>query len=415
MDSCNQVDALGPIKFIQCLLEKQCSAEEILQHRVKNNWAENTSHDEVLVQVRDEEKKFKDTMTSFKDELTRLSGSNDILSYVKEQVKPAAYNLLKALVRIVFSNESIDIFISNRRYAAYFQIVLNYFHAVLLEGNMYEDVVMTAQFVQDGEMKNGAFHMYTSLLDKMKPLFHTAGSVFCNDKSEIPYQGLAVPSLEKDLKEQQLQSNQAFQSLSKQVYPIPAGEEASLARLYRDMVAFFEDGNYNPLMSSPNPLGAHFFESIIQEMLIQVKLLIAKTQGNESQKDDIWFLNLLIYKAIPDIEAILDRQCPYVDSLDLMEFIVTMFDINVRAKNVSAVPAESNLRFHHTEWWLMWKILGTKSQSICSPLVTDCQGLGPRARVPGSGARGPGPGARGPGPGARACGPGGVRNEIQNP
>jgi hypothetical protein len=217
---------------------------------------------------------------------------------------------------------------------------------------MYEDVVITAQFYQNGEMKNGAFHVYTSLLDKMKVLFHSAHSPFCNDNYEIQHQELAVSELEEDLKEQQTQSNKVFQSLSKQVYPIPAGEDASLARLYRDMVAFFEDGNYNPLMSSPNPMGAQLFESIFQEMSIRVKLLIAKTQESDSQGDDSWFLNLLVSKALPDIEAMLDRHCPYVDSLDLMEFIVTLFDINVRAKKVAAVPAESNLRFHHTEWWL---------------------------------------------------------------
>jgi hypothetical protein len=115
----------------------------------------------------------------------------------------------------------------------------------------------------------------------------------------------------------------------------------------------FEDGNFNPPMSSPNnPLGTQVFESIFQEMRIRVKLLIATTQNNESQKDDSWFLNLLTNKALPDIETILGNQCPYVDSLDLMEFIVTLFDIDVRAKKVAAEPAESNLRFHHTEWWL---------------------------------------------------------------
>jgi len=140
--------------------------------------------------------------------------------------------------------------------------------------------------------------------------------------------------------------------LSKQVYPIPAGEEASLARLYRDTVKFFEDGDYNPRMSSPNPLGTQLFESIFQEMSIRVKALITTTQDDELQKDDIWFLNLLANEALPAIETILDRQCPYVDSLDLMESIVTLFDVNVRAEKVSAEPAESNLRFHHTEWWL---------------------------------------------------------------
>merc|ERR1719345_449151 len=115
----------------------------------------------------------------------------------------------------------------------------------------------------------------------MKPLFHSVGSPFCIENSEIQCQGMAVSSLEEVLKEQQAQSNKAFQSLSKQVYPIPAGKEASLARFYRDTVTFFEDGDYNPLMSSPNPLGTHYFESIFHEMSIQVKLLIAKTQENE--------------------------------------------------------------------------------------------------------------------------------------
>jgi hypothetical protein len=252
----------------------------------------------------------------------------------------------------VFTKESIDVFITSRRYAAYFQIVLQHFHAILLEGNMYEDVVMTSSFSQHGHMKNGAFHLYSSLLDKMKPLFHSAGSPFSVHNCEIQCQGMAVSSLEEDLKEQHAQANKAFQALSKQVYPIPAGEEESLASFYRNMVTFFEDGDFNPLMSSPtNPLGAQF-ECIFQEMLVQVKLLIAKTQDNEPQQDYIWFLNLLINTALPSIQAILERQCPYVDSLDLMEYIVTLFDINVRAKNVSAVPAESNLRFHHTEWWL---------------------------------------------------------------
>jgi len=195
--------------------------------------------------------------------------------------------------------------------------------------------------------------LYTSLLDKMKPLFHSACSPLCTDNCEIHRQGVAVSSLEEGLKEQQAQSSKAFQSLSKRVYPIPAGEEASLADMYRDTVTFFEDGDYNPLMSSPtNPLGTQLFESIFQEMLIQVKLLIAKTQDNEVQPDDTWFLNLLVNKALPDIETIMDRQCPYVDSLELMETIVKLFDINVRAKQVSAEPAESNLRFHHTESWL---------------------------------------------------------------
>jgi hypothetical protein len=217
---------------------------------------------------------------------------------------------------------------------------------------MYEDVVMTASFCQDGDMKNGAVHVYTNLLDKMKLLFHSAGSPFCTGTCEIQRQDMAVSSLEESLKEQQAQSNKTFQCLSKHVYPIPAGEDASLTKLYRDTVTFFEDGNYNPLMSSPNPLGAHLFDSMFQEMSIRVRLLITQTQDNESQQDDAWFLNLLINKALPGIEAILDRQCPYVDSLDLMEFIVTLFDANVRARSVSAEPAESNLRFHHTEWWL---------------------------------------------------------------
>jgi len=83
----------------------------------------------------------------------------------------------------------------NRRCAAYFQIVLNHFHAILLEGNMYEDVVMTASFHRDGEMKNGAIHVYTSLLEKMKPLFHLAGSPFCSANCEIQPQELVVSSL----------------------------------------------------------------------------------------------------------------------------------------------------------------------------------------------------------------------------
>eukprot|EP00441_Pelagodinium_beii_P017595 CAMPEP_0197669776 /NCGR_PEP_ID=MMETSP1338-20131121/72925_1 /TAXON_ID=43686 ORGANISM="Pelagodinium beii, Strain RCC1491" /NCGR_SAMPLE_ID=MMETSP1338 /ASSEMBLY_ACC=CAM_ASM_000754 /LENGTH=686 /DNA_ID=CAMNT_0043249413 /DNA_START=143 /DNA_END=2203 /DNA_ORIENTATION=- len=291
-------------------------------------------------------------MAVFKGELLRLTHDEEILSYVKEHIKPAAYNLLKALASIAFSTETIDRFIGNRRWAAYFQIVLQYFHANLLEGNMYEDAVMTASIDQDGEMKNGAFHVYTSLLDKMHVLLHSAGSPLCNTDCEIQHQGMAVSSLEDDLKERQTESNKAFQASSKQVYPIPAGEEASLARLYRDMLTFFEDGNYNPLMSSQNPFGAQVFESIFQEMLTQVKLLVAKIQDSELQKGETWFLNLLVNKALPNIETILDRKCPYVDSLELMEFIVTMFDINVRAKSVCAVPAESNLRFHHTEWWL---------------------------------------------------------------
>lgn len=215
---------------------------------------------------------------------------------------------------------------------------------------MYEDVVMTASMVQDGELRNGAFHVYTGLLDKVKLLLHSAGSPLCNSNAVIHLQEIALSSLE-DLKTQQNQSNRAFQALSKKVYPLPAGADG-LAGLYRDMVAFFEDGNYNPLMSSPNPFGAHVFESIFQEMMTQVKLLVAKTQTDEPHNDDNWFLNLLINKALPDIEAILDRHCPYVESLELMEFIVTLFDISVRAKSVSAVPVESNLRFHHTEWWL---------------------------------------------------------------
>jgi len=352
MEGCTPRDALGPIKFIQCLLEKECSQEDILQHRTENNCAEDINHDDAMAQMREEERKFKDTMSSFKDEMLRLTHDDEILSYVKEHVKAAAYDLLKALGRIAFSKQTIEVFIRNRRYAAYFQIVLNHFHAILLEGNMYEDVVMTASFFQEGEMKNGAYHVYTGLLHKMKPLLHAAGSPISKNECEIEHQGMAVSSLEEDLKEQQSQSNKVFQSLSKQVYPIPAGEEASLARLYRDVITFFEEGNFNPLMSSPNPLGAKVFESIFQEMLTQVKLLIARTQDNESQKDDMWFLNILVNKVLPDIEMILDRQCPYVESLDLMEFIVTMCDINVRAKKVSAVPAESNLRFHHTEWWL---------------------------------------------------------------
>jgi len=222
----------------------------------------------------------------------------------------------------------------------------------LLEGNMYEDVVMTASFRQDEQTQNGALHVYKGLLDKMRPLFHSAGSPFYTDNDEIHRPGMVVSSLDADLKEQQTQSNKAFQSLSKQVYPIPAGEEESLATFYRDMVTFFEDGDYNPLMSSPNPLGTQLFESIFQEMVVRVKLLIIKTQDSESQKDDAWFLNLLVNKALPELESVLERQCPYVDSLDVMESIVTLFDIHVRAKNVRAVPAESNLRFHHTESWL---------------------------------------------------------------
>merc|ERR1719253_1602853 len=161
---------------------------------------------------------------------------------------------------------------------------------------------MTASFCQDGQMKNGALHVYTSLLDKMKPLFHSVGSPFCTGNCEIQRQGMAVSSLEEVLKEQHAQSNKEFQSLSKQVYPIPAGEEESLARFYRDVVTFFEDGDYNPLMSSPNPLGTQVFESIFQEMLIQVKLLIAKTKENRSHKDDAWFLHLLVNEAIPKID-----------------------------------------------------------------------------------------------------------------
>merc|ERR1719271_472726 len=299
-----------------------------------------------------EERKYEFAMKSFKDMMPLLNDNDDIVSYVKQHVKSAAYALLKALARIVFTRESTDIFISNRRFAAYFQIVLQHFHAVLMEGNMYEDVVMTASFIQNGKSQNGAVHMYTSLLDKMRLLFNSVGSPFCSHSCEIQHQGMSVPSLEKALKEQQAQSNMAFQSLSKQVYPIPVGEEESLARLYRDMNTFFEEGGYNPLMSSPNPLGSELFQSTFQEMSIQIKLLIAKTQDNNPQKDETWFLNLLVNNALPDIELILDSDCPYVDSLDLMESIVTLFDINVRAKKVSATPAESNLRFHHTEWWL---------------------------------------------------------------
>merc|ERR1719393_843703 len=127
-------------------------------------------------QLKDEERKFKDTLASFKHEIPRLTHNDEILSYVKEHVKPAAYALMKALAKLAFSKETIDLFIENRRFAAYFQLVLNHFHAILLEGNMYEDVVMTAEFSQDGKMKNGAFHSYTGLLTKMKPLFHLAGS-----------------------------------------------------------------------------------------------------------------------------------------------------------------------------------------------------------------------------------------------
>eukprot|EP00746_Dinoflagellata_sp_MGD_P091067 gnl/MRDRNA2_/MRDRNA2_36047_c0_seq1.p1 gnl/MRDRNA2_/MRDRNA2_36047_c0~~gnl/MRDRNA2_/MRDRNA2_36047_c0_seq1.p1 ORF type:complete len:773 (+),score=116.44 gnl/MRDRNA2_/MRDRNA2_36047_c0_seq1:72-2390(+) len=351
-ESCNPTDALGPIKFIQCLLEKQCSPQEISEHRIKNNCREDINHNAAMIQLKDAEGKFKDTMASFKNEIPRLTCDDEILSYVKEHVKPAAYALMKVLAKLVFSKETIDIFIRNRRFAAYFQLVLNHFHAILLEGNMYEDVVITAEFCQDGEMKNGAFHAYTGLLTKMKPLFHLAGSPFCNNDYEIQHQEMDVSSLKTYLKEKQIQSNKVFQSLSKQVYPIPSGEEASLASWYRKVVTFFENGNFNPLMSSSaNPLGTQVFESIFEEMSIQVKLLIAKTQEKEPQNDDTWFLNLLV-KALHDIQIILDRECPYVDSLDLMEFIVTMFDINVRAERVAAEPAESNLRFHHTEWWL---------------------------------------------------------------
>mmetsp|Transcript_79392 Transcript_79392/g.149866 ORF Transcript_79392/g.149866 Transcript_79392/m.149866 type:complete len:785 (+) Transcript_79392:62-2416(+) len=353
-ESCTPTDALGPIKFIQCLLENRgCSPEQILEHRVKNNCREDVNHNDAMTQLKDAEGKFKDALASFKDEIPRLTSSDEILSYVKTHVKPAAYALMKALAKLAFSKETIDIFLRNRRVAAYFQLVLNHFHAVLLEGNMYEDVVITAEFCQDGEMKNGAFHVYTGLFTKMKPLFHSAGSPFRDDDYEIQHQAVDVSSLNIDLKEKQTQSNKVFQSLSKQVYPIPAGEEASLASFYRNVVTFFEDGDFNPLMSSSaNPLGTEAFASILQEMFIQVNLLIAKTQEKESQDDDSWFLNLLVNKALCDIQMILDRECPYVDSLDLMEFIVTMFDIHVRAERVSAVPAESNLRFHHTEWWL---------------------------------------------------------------
>jgi hypothetical protein len=348
MVTCNPKEALGPIKFIQCLLENQCPPEDMSQHGI----GAHINHDDAMAQLIDEEMKFKKTMDSFQNEMPRLTHDYEIISYVKGHVKPAAYELLKAVAGIVFSKESIDVFLGNRRYTAYFQIVLQNFHAILLEGNMYEDVVTAASFSQDGNMKSGAFHLYGSLLDKMKPLFHSAGSSFCTHHCEIQCQGMAVSSLEEVLKEQHAQANKAFQALSKQVYPIPAGEEESLARFYREMVTFFEDGDFNPLMSSPtNPLGTQF-QCIFQEMLIQVKLLIAKTQDHELQQDDIWFLNLLINKALPSIQAILERQCPYVDSLDLMESVVTLFDINVRAKNVSAVPAESNLRFHHSEWWL---------------------------------------------------------------
>jgi hypothetical protein len=347
------MDALGPVKFIQCLLENGCSPEDFSEHLIKNSIAEDIILHDAMDQLRLEEAKFEDMMTSFKDDLPRLVHNDEILLYVKDHVKPAAYELLKAVARIAFSKKTVEIFIRNRRYAAYFQIVLNHFHALLLEGNMYEDVVMTAFFFQDGEKRNGAFHMYTDLLDKVKQLFHSAGCPLGNDDYEMQLQGRAASSLAEVLKEQQTESNKAFQSLSKQVYPIPAGEEASLARLYRDTVTFFEDGNYNPLMSSPtNPLGTQLFESIFQEMIIQVKVLIAKTEDDERQEDAIWFLNLLVNKALPDIEAILERQCPYIDSLALMESIVIMFDIHVRAKHVTAVPAESNLRFHHTEWWL---------------------------------------------------------------
>merc|ERR1712048_1091827 len=143
----------------------------------------------------------------------------------------------------------------------------NHFHAILLEGNMYEDAVMTATFVQDGEKKSGALHMYTGLLDKMKILFHTAGSPFCTDNYEMQHQGMVVSSLEELLKEQHNQSNKAFQSLSKQVYPV--ADESSLARFYRDVVTFFEDCDFNPPMTSPNPLGTQVFDSVFQEMLIQ--------------------------------------------------------------------------------------------------------------------------------------------------
>jgi hypothetical protein len=345
-------DALGAINLIQGLLENRNPPKESFSHQDTDSSLEDMMHSDALARLIDEERKFEHVMTAFKDEMLPLADNDEVLYYAKEHLRPAAYDLLKALSKVAYSQKSIDMFIENRRYAAYFQIVLNYFHAVLLEGNMYEDVVMTASFCQDGEIRNGAFHVYSSLLDKVKLLFHSAGSPFCAGICEIQRQGTAVSKLEEALKEQQAQSNKAFQSLSKQVYPIPAGEDASLTKLYRDTVTFFEDSDYNPLMSSPNPLGTQLFESIFQEMLVRVQILIAKTQDDESKTDDAWFLNLLINKALPGIEAILDRQCPYVDSLELMEFVVTLFDINVRARSVSAVPAESNLRFHHTEWWL---------------------------------------------------------------
>merc|ERR1719473_948200 len=163
-----------------------------------------------MTQLNDAEGKFEDTMDSFKDEIPRLTRNDDILSYVKEYVKPAAYALMKALAKLAFSKETIDIFIGNRRFAAYFQLVLNHFHAILLEGNMYEDVVMTAEFFQDGEMKNGAFHVYTGLLTKIKPLFHLVGSPFRNDDCEIQDKGTVVSSLQADLKEKQTQSNKVF-------------------------------------------------------------------------------------------------------------------------------------------------------------------------------------------------------------
>jgi hypothetical protein len=352
MASVGPTDALGPVRFIQDLLEKPCSLEEISEHRRNNNCAGVIDHHDAIAHLHDKENKLKHTLASFKDEMPRLIGDDQVLTYVKEHVKPAAYDLLKALARLVFSQDTIDILIANRRIAAYFQMLLNYFHATLMEGNMYEDVVMTASFFQDGEDKNGAFHVYSGLLDKMKLLFHSPGSPFCVDACDVEYQGMVVSKLEEELNEKHAQSNRAFQALSKQVYPLPAGEESSLARLYRDVVEFFEGGNHNPLMSSPNPLGTFAFESVFQEMLIQVKLLIAKIQDGESQKDDTWFLHVLLKKVVVDIELILRKQCPYVDSLDIMESVVTMFDINVRARSVCVEPAESNLRFHHTEWWL---------------------------------------------------------------
>lgn len=342
------MDALAPVKAIQCLLENEWSAVEFLQHGEQNDWGGKSADlGAATAQLSDEKSKL-EGMLAFLEE---APDAGTTVSYVKTHVKPAACGLLRALISTAFTPQMAEALAMNRRYAAYFQLVLNHFHAVLLEGNMYENSVLAATFGHDGRMRSGALHLYAGLLEKMEPLFGPSGNPSCQDAHELDsYQIKAASSLEGELGEQRTQSSKVFQSLSRQVYPLPAGEGAALASFYREVVHFFEENSYNPCMSSPNPLGAEVFESIFREMRLQLEVLVARTQGKAPLRgDDVWFLKLVVEQVLPRIEFILAKGCPYVESLDLVESVVTLFDVDVRAARVSA---ECNLRFHHTEWWL---------------------------------------------------------------